>query len=97
MIGYIIHAYNLDASFTSPIFSRSWYFLRTDSLWYYMRGSASVAQRIWKDGRHGLHRHEHVLTFQNCLLASLPPTLFKIFAPPGCLQGTGLKFSEWLR
>lgn len=24
------------------------------------------------------------LTFQNCLLASFPPTLFKIFAPPGC-------------
>jgi hypothetical protein len=24
------------------------------------------------------------LTFQNCLLASLPPTLFKILAPPGC-------------
>lgn len=25
-----------------------------------------------------------MLTFQNCLLASLPPTRFKIFAPPGC-------------
>lgn len=23
-------------------------------------------------------------TFQNCLLASFPPTLFRIFAPPGC-------------
>jgi hypothetical protein len=24
------------------------------------------------------------LTFQNCFVASLPPTLFRIFAPPGC-------------
>ena len=28
-----------------------------------------------REGRH---------TFQNCLLASFPPTLFRIFAPPGC-------------
>jgi hypothetical protein len=28
--------------------------------------------------------HRSPLTFQNCLLASLPPTLFKILAPPGC-------------
>jgi hypothetical protein len=27
---------------------------------------------------------EYPLTFQNCLLASLPPTRFKILAPPGC-------------
>lgn len=24
------------------------------------------------------------LAFQNCLLASFPPTRFRIFAPPGC-------------
>jgi hypothetical protein len=33
---------------------------------------------------HSYIMQRYSLTFQNCLLASLPPTLFKILAPPGC-------------
>lgn len=39
-----------------------------------------------KTDRHREREREEEIgvTFQNCLLASLPPTLFKILAPPGC-------------
>jgi hypothetical protein len=75
---YHWYNYSFASSLTVPTFSFGAYFFNTLSLWYY---SIVVSTRslhailATKEGEH---------TFQNCLLASLPPTLFKIFAPPGC-------------
>lgn len=129
----IIHLmhYSFADSLRVPTFNLSWYFLRTDSLWYCVSLLATIfsnekfrctlcrrQQCVGKAavgivetirslrclplndavmlGRHRsiwCPRHtrpavqsmySYSLTFQNCLLASFPPTLFKIFAPPGC-------------
>lgn len=70
---YSLIPHNFASSLTAPTFSLGAYFFSTLSLWYYFpRQLSNSAYSVGK------------LTFQNCLLASLPPTLFKILAPPGC-------------
>jgi hypothetical protein len=125
----IIHSihHSFADSLSVPTFNLGWYFLRTDSLWYYSSWLVAIYQskvllNAWSmktaTCRHTAatattsrrlchlmppdHQTRAVvycgtviclcsrtivrasLTFQNCLLASLPPTLFRILAPPGC-------------